>query len=136
MNAAQLRRQALQAHASGSWQLAEEAYLQLLKLQPSADMAANYGGLLRTCGRLADAEAHYQRALQAFPHDPQLLCNACNLLRDQGKAEATLPLLQEALTHHPGHVEAQWLMSWILHGVPPSNSIQCYEGVSGETKKQ
>ena len=115
MNAAQLRRQALQAHGSGSWQLAEEAYLQLLKLQPSADMAANYGGLLRTCGRLADAEAHYQRALQAFPHDPQLLCNACNLLRDQGKAEATLPLLQEALAHHPGHHALRKALALSLH---------------------
>lgn len=74
-----------------------------------------------------DKDQQYARVMQWFREYG--ICMGYN--EEVEKSNAPL----RDLTHHPGHVEAQWLMSWILHGVPPSNSIQCFEGVSSEKKK-
>ena len=95
------RQQAVDHHRAGRLEAAEQAYRQLLLRQPMADVAANLGALLRGQGRVAEAEAHYAWALSACPADPQLLANACNLLREAGKAEATLPLLEGGLARWP-----------------------------------
>ena len=95
----ELRQQAAEAHLSGRLAEAEHSYRDLLARAPSADVAANLGALLRSQGRLEEAQAHYRWALQAFSEDSQLLLNACNLLRDLGQADVTLPLLQLSLIH-------------------------------------
>ncbi|QNI83973.1 O-linked beta-N-acetylglucosamine transferase [Synechococcus sp. PROS-7-1] len=115
MNAAQLRQQAVEAHRAGHWHEAEQAYLQLMAEAPAADLAANYGSLLRSQGRLDAAEAHYGRALAAFPDDVHLLCNACNLLRDQGKAAITVDLLQQALQRSSGNHDLTKALALSLH---------------------
>ena len=112
---AALRQQAVQQHSNGQLAEAERAYRALLGQQPMADVAANLGALLRSQGRLQEAEAHYGWALQAFPSDPQLLANGCNLLRDLGKAEATLPLLQQGLVQTPGHFGLRTGLALSLH---------------------
>ena len=101
MDQTALRLQAVEAHRCGRLAEAEQAYRQLLAQRPTADVAANLGALLRSQGRLQQAEAHYRWALNACPGDPQLLANACNLLRDLGQAEATVALLQAGLEQHP-----------------------------------
>jgi predicted O-linked N-acetylglucosamine transferase (SPINDLY family) len=111
-----LRQQAVRDHRQGRLAEAEQAYRQLLQLQPAApDVAANLGALLRSQGRLAEAEAHYAWALQACPGDAQLLANACNLLRDVGKAEATLALLEQGLARCPGHTGLRQGLALSLH---------------------
>ena len=112
-----LRQQAVMHHKHGRLAEAEQAYRQLLSAQPVADVAANLGALLRGQGRLADAEQHYSWALQTFPADPQLLANACNLLRDLGKAEATLPLLQQGLSRDPQNFGLRQGLALSLHHV-------------------
>jgi len=101
MELAALRQQAVDAHRCGRLVEAEQGYRQLLAQRPTADVAANLGALMRSQGRLQEAEAHYRWALKACPGDPQLLANACNLLRDLGQAEATVALLQAVLEQHP-----------------------------------
>jgi len=101
MELAALRQQAVDAHRCGRLVEAEQGYRQLLAQRPTADVAANLGALMRSQGRLQEAEAHYRWALKACPGDPQLLPNACNLLRDLGQAEATVALLQAGLEQHP-----------------------------------
>ena len=101
MELAALRQQAVEAHRCGRLAEAERAYRQLLAQRPTADVAANLGALLRSEGRLQEAKAHYGWSLQACPGDPQLLANACNLLRDLGQAETTVALLQAGLEQHP-----------------------------------
>ena len=96
-----LRTRALNHHLRGELQSAERLYRELLARRGDGDVAANLGALLRSQGRLEEAEQHYAWALQAFPGDAQLLANACNVLRDLGKAQATLPLLEQALRQAP-----------------------------------
>ncbi len=96
-----LRQQAISYHRQGDLRAAEQLYRALLKQAPAGDIAANLGALLRSQQRLQEARDHYLWALQACPRDPQLLANACNLLRDLGEAEATLPLLEAGLKQAP-----------------------------------
>ena len=110
-----LRQRAAEAHLSGRLAEAEQAYRDLLDSAPSADVAANLGALLRGQARLEDARVHYTWALEAFPDDLQVLLNACNLLRDLGHAEATLPLLQRALQRLPQDASLRQALALSLH---------------------
>ena len=115
MNAAELRQRAVQAHAAGEWHQAEQLYRQLMDEHPAADIAANFGALLRSQQRLPEADAFYRQALGMFPSDVQLLCNACNVMRDLGHAEATLPLLQGQLEQHPTSHPLRKALALSLH---------------------
>ena len=110
-----LRQRAIHQHARGELQQAEGTYRQLLALSADADVAANLGALLRSQGRLQEAEQLYAWALSACAGNAQLLLNACNVLRDLGKAEATLPLLEQALNANPRHVALLQGMALSLH---------------------
>ena len=110
-----LRQQAIDHHRRGDLQAAGQLYQTLLNQAPAADIAANLGALLRSQQRSQEARSHYLWALQACPRDPQLLANACNLLRDLGEAEATLPLLRQGLSDSPGDLGLRQGMALSLH---------------------
>ncbi|MBW0181060.1 MAG: tetratricopeptide repeat protein [Vulcanococcus sp.] len=110
-----LRQQAVLYHREGRFPEAEHAYRQLLQREPSSSVASNLGALLRSQGRLDEAQAHYRWALSAWPDDPQLLANACNLLRDVGKVEATLPLLERGIEQSPQHFGLRQGLALSLH---------------------
>lgn len=115
MDIADLRRRAVRAHAVGDLKQAEVFYTQLLGVEPAPDIASNYGALLRSQGRLEEAEAHYRSALSAFPDDIHLLCNACNLLRDRGQAEETIALLKVGLQNNQNNYSLRQALALSLH---------------------
>ena len=117
MNLQGLRQQARRAHQAGDLPLAEACYRQLLAeaSPPDGEVAANLGALLRSLGRLQEAEQHYRWALQACPADPLLLVNACNLLRQVGQAQETTQLLHQGLARWPGHRALAWGLALSLH---------------------
>ena len=117
MNPQAKREAARRAHEAGELAQAEALYRELLAAvgPPDPQVAANLGALLRAQGRLVEAEAHYKWALEHCAPDPMLLVNACNLLRQCGKAEATLALLEQGLERWPGHQALRWGLALSLH---------------------
>jgi protein O-GlcNAc transferase len=101
MELSQLRHEAVLHHRAGRLAEAERAYRLLQERQPTSTVASNLGALLRSQGRLEEAQTHYHGALQTWPDDVSLLANACNLLRDLGQTELTVRLLERGLAQAP-----------------------------------
>ena len=101
MELSQLRHEAVLHHRAGRLAEAERAYRLLQERQPTSTVASNLGALLRSQGRLEEAQTHYHGALQTWPNDVSLLANACNLLRDLGQTELTVRLLERGLAQAP-----------------------------------
>ena len=87
----------------------------MLQQKAASDVAANLGALLRSQKRLDEAQQHYRWALQICPLNPSLLGNACNLLRDCGQAESTIPWLRQGLNQFPGEFSLRLGLGMSLH---------------------
>ena len=80
---------AQEPYRSGQLKEAEEAYRDLAT-KPSGDAAAGLGAILKGSGRKQEAEELYRWALENRPLSVSLLNNACNWLREQGKATESI----------------------------------------------
>jgi hypothetical protein len=87
-----------------------------------ADYLNNLGNLLWQQGRLANAEAHYRRALQLRPGDYAVLSNLGNALWSQGQNEDAADCYRRALAIRDDSVE-----TWINLGVVLSDQGQLDE---------
>jgi tetratricopeptide (TPR) repeat protein len=65
-------------------------------------------------GRLAEAEAHFRRAVELDPGCAQAHCNLGNALREQGRLEEALRHLTRALERQPGLAEAGLNLAVVL----------------------
>jgi Tfp pilus assembly protein PilF len=70
----------------------------------SARAHLNVGNVARRQGRLTDAAAAYQRALQIDPDYPGALSNLAWIYASQGRIDDALPLVQRALEQAPDDV--------------------------------
>ena len=95
-----IKTKALQAHSEGRLLEAERSYRILLEQSDDPDVAVNLGALLRSQKRLKEASSHYHRCLQLWPHQRNLILNACNCWKDTGENTA-LHWLRQALKQNP-----------------------------------
>ena len=106
---------AQELYRSGQLKEAEEAYRRLLATKPSGDAAAGLGAILKGSGRKQEAEELYRWALENCPLSVSLLNNACNWLREQGKATESIMWLQRGLQNWPEDIHLRWGLARSLH---------------------
>ena len=106
---------AQELYRSGQLKEAEEAYRRLLATKPSGDAAAGLGAILKGSGRKQEAEELYRWALENCPLSVSLLNNACNWLREQGKATESIMWLQRGLQNWPEDIHLRWGLALSLH---------------------
>ena len=74
--------------------------------RPDASYFNNLGNMLRECGRLDDAIAHYRRAVALRPDYPEAHNNLGNALRDAREPSAAMASCARAIELRPGYAEA------------------------------
>ncbi|MCR4471075.1 tetratricopeptide repeat protein [Burkholderia sp. SCN-KJ] len=77
-----------------------------LAARPAASYFNNLGNMLRECGRLDDAIAHYRRAVALRPDYPEAHNNLGNALRDARDPAAAMQSCSRAIELRPGYAEA------------------------------
>ncbi|KVM97758.1 tetratricopeptide repeat protein [Burkholderia stagnalis] len=77
-----------------------------LVARPDAAYFNNLGNMLRECGRLGDAIAHYRRAVALRPDYPEAHNNLGNALRDARDPAAAMTSCARAIELRPGYAEA------------------------------
>lgn len=98
----------------GATQEALELLAAALAQKPDApDVLFNYANVLKSAGRLGEAEAAYGRALAARPDYPAALAARAELanlrgngLREAGRFQAALEAYDQALADAPGYADA------------------------------
>ena len=84
-------------------------------MTPQDPRGPNKLGVLRALrGRLDDAEAHFQQALELDPKFPPALTNLGNVLLERGDAEQAIKLYEEALAIDPNYSSAHHNMAAAL----------------------
>ncbi|ABI85713.1 tetratricopeptide repeat family protein [Burkholderia ambifaria AMMD] len=74
--------------------------------RPDASYFNNLGNMLRECGRLDDAIAHYRRAVALRPDYPEAHNNLGNALRDARDPAEAMRSCSRAIELRPGYAEA------------------------------
>jgi predicted O-linked N-acetylglucosamine transferase (SPINDLY family) len=74
--------------------------------RPDASYFNNLGNMLRECGRLDDATAHYRRAVALRPDYPEAHNNLGNALRDARDPAEAMRSCSRAIELRPGYAEA------------------------------
>ena len=97
---------------------------QAIEPAADADVLSDLGVVLRSAGRLDEAEAAYRRALQLAPSHVQALGNLGNVLLDLHRADEARLVLSEALRHAPEQ-------PWLLHSIALSQ-MACADQNSAE----
>ncbi len=98
----QLFAAAVQWHQQQQFDLALNAYQQVLQCQPNhVDALINLGSLWRRLGKNAEAIASYQTALQINPERPEVWFNLGNVLQAQQESEPAIAAYQQALQLQP-----------------------------------
>ncbi|CAM2164054.1 protein O-GlcNAc transferase [Burkholderia latens] len=77
-----------------------------LAARPDASYFNNLGNMLRECGRLDDAIAHYRHAVALRPDYPEAHNNLGNALRDAREPAAAMQSCSRAIELRPGYAEA------------------------------
>ncbi|NHL64947.1 tetratricopeptide repeat protein [Burkholderia ambifaria] len=77
-----------------------------LAARPDASYFNNLGNMLRECGRLDDAIAHYRRAVALRPDYPEAHNNLGNALRDARDPAEAMRSCSRAIELRPGYAEA------------------------------
>ncbi|WP_175868206.1 tetratricopeptide repeat protein, partial [Burkholderia seminalis] len=77
-----------------------------LAARPDASYFNNLGNMLRECGRLDDAIAHYRRAVALRPEFPEAHNNLGNALRDARVPAEAMASCTRAIELRPGYAEA------------------------------
>jgi protein O-mannosyl-transferase len=80
----------------------------------------NLGNVLQSSGRIAEAEEHYEQALQIKPDYAMAHNDLGVALIAAGKPETAVGHLEKALQIKPDLVEAQDNLAWLLATLPPS----------------
>jgi predicted O-linked N-acetylglucosamine transferase (SPINDLY family) len=115
-----MREMAWKAHARGDLKEAETLYRQLLGTEETVDDAVNLGALLRSAGRINEADAHYHRWLAVFSEHLGLALNAVNCWLDLNQHEQARELLERLLQHSPGDPALRHALAscWLAAGQP------------------
>jgi predicted O-linked N-acetylglucosamine transferase (SPINDLY family) len=106
-NAAALHVLGLIKFNQGDGGTAAELLHRSLETATDAAVLSDLGVMLRTVGRLTEAEAAYRRALELDPCLAAALGNLGNVLLDQHRADEAEPVLTKALRHAP---DQPWLL--------------------------
>ncbi|WP_157659814.1 tetratricopeptide repeat protein, partial [Burkholderia ubonensis] len=83
--------------------------------RPDASYFNNLGNMLRECGRLDDAIAHYRRAVALRPDYPEAHNNLGNALRDARDPAAAMASCARAIELRPGYAQAYNNLGNALH---------------------
>lgn len=105
--AVELYVQGRQYKASNNFTAAEQAYREVLQLQPDyVDAWISLGILLRAAARLEEAEACQRTALEFDPESFAAQLNLGSVLRDRGDTKAAEASFRRALERNPASAEA------------------------------
>jgi len=104
------------AYRAGRLELAEQAFLRTLDLDPDRPVIRQYyGSLLRDMGRLEDSERQLRIAVaQAAESDFMTRINLVETLIAAGKAAEGEPILRGILEREPNHVKAKGALGRVL----------------------
>jgi Flp pilus assembly protein TadD len=103
-------------HQCGSYQSLETLWLETLKKNPQSWMAhTNLGRLRARQGNAAEAEAHYQAALNINPDEETIHYNYGNLLARTGRLDDALTQYHEALQLAPAKPETHNNLGTVLN---------------------
>ena len=92
-----------------TWEQAERAYLEALRLDPSlANALTNLGNLQFRRGDVASAEALYRKALLVDPQQPEALYNLGFLHSDRGELEVAVDYFERAIAIDPEFADAHF----------------------------
>lgn len=95
--------------------LAERAYRQALRLQPTLAAAhTNLGNLLYRRGDARGARSAYERALELEPGQPEARYNLGNVLEDMGETELAIAELRRVCWTHPDFADAHYNLGLML----------------------
>lgn len=99
---------AIKAHKEGNLKLAEKhyerAYSQKVR---NSTLFLNYGALLRSLGKVSEAQKIYEEGLIKFPSQTSILNNYCNLIREDKPAKALngyIHVLHDRILHDPSDI--------------------------------
>ncbi len=98
-----LRQRAHKAHACGELQKAESLYKALLDQKCIPEDVGNLGALLSQQQKLKEAINLYNKYLQKWPNNLQLLSNAANAYLKVGNQRLAIELLNKATLEHPAN---------------------------------
>ena len=125
-----IKTKALQAHSEGRLLEAERSYRILLEQSDDPDAAVNLGALLRSQKRLQEASSHYHRCLQLWPHQRNLILNACNCWKDTGEFGSALHWLRHAIKQNPDDTDfAEALAQTLAQAGETAEAIHRYESI-------
>ena len=97
--------EALQLHADGDLEGAEDAYLRVIQLDPQNKFAYyNLGLISQTRGDLVGAESSYRTAITIDPDFTTALFNLAILRTDAGSAEEAIDLYKHIIEVTPADV--------------------------------
>jgi protein O-GlcNAc transferase len=99
---AALLQSAIQLHQAGLLLQAEEAFRDILRLNPGDAYAWNWLGVVQIQqGRLDDAAISFQEALRLRPQFSDAQCNLGAVFLLQGKSELAVGMYQRLLDNNP-----------------------------------
>ncbi len=105
-----------------SWDLAEQAYRESLRLNPdNAGTAKNLSSLYGNAGRYGEAAEVLQEYLERFPLNANLNYNMALTHYYSGRKKEALPYLERALSVNPNYENALRLKAEILRTTNPDN---------------
>ena len=99
-------RKAALYYGLGNFQAAAQSFEAALAIKPAPVMFNDYGVTLRELGRLDDAIAALDRAIEMQPDNLMALINRGNILRDLQKPQDAIASYDRALAINPEHKEA------------------------------
>jgi len=90
-------------------------YEQALRLDPTPQTHTNLADIYRTQGRLRDALPHYQKAIQSFPHNPNVLWGLGLALEAVGQRPQAEALYRRAVALRPDFPQAHFALGNALY---------------------
>lgn len=111
----------------GQLQDAQDAYLDLLKRDPTHRLALNnLGTLLDATGHRTAACTAYAQAVAQHPEDPMSRVNLGNLLYQKGDYLGAREHYETALRHDPDHPEAHQGLAYVLTELGDDSAAQTH----------
>jgi len=93
---------------------ADEAFRRALRLDGSAEHAADYGEFLVRAGRLPEAQEVLEKALTAHPGSAALDRALGKLYQSEGRLDRSEVLLRRAVREDPGDASAHYALAMVL----------------------
>jgi tetratricopeptide (TPR) repeat protein len=105
-------RDALRAHQSGNWALAESGYRDFLKRYPQVfEIRSNLGAVLARQGKYGEAIEEYKLALTSAPKNPGILLNLALAHYKAGQLPEAAIHAQALLRRSPSHQQGTLLLA-------------------------